>query len=458
VADVRRLDGLPRGIWRPARADLRIFTAAGTVAGLSIAVKAGTAVRELLVAWYFGTGDALDAYLIGYAVPYFLITLLGASLPQVLVPVYVHLRVRQSPRAASQLIGNLLLVAVLILSATTLVVAATAPGYLPRLAQGFAPEKLALTLSLALILAPTLLTGVLSGLASGILNARERFLLPALAPLISTAAVVISLLSFVAVGGIYALAYGLLIGTCIEALVLSVAAWRSAAPRIANPLGDVHLRALGRGFGPTLIGATLMASTVLIDQAMSAGLSSGSVAALNYASRLVMVPLGLTAAALGTVVLPYFSSLVAESLWIELRQTVARYLRLAATSTVPIAVGLGLLAGPLVQVLLTRGAFTQADAPAVASSLAALALSIPFYTGVILLMRVALALRLNKAIALISAVNAALNVALNAWLSSFMGVTGIALSTSVVYAISFGLLYAVTNRRLSSRIRGAVAL
>jgi Na+-driven multidrug efflux pump len=63
-------------------------------------------------------------------------------------------------------------------------------------------------------------------------------------------------------------------------------------------------------------------------------------------------------------------------------------------------------------------------------------------------MRLALALKLNAAIALISGANMLLDVALNAWLASFMGVTGIALSTSIVYACSFGLLLTVTHRRL----------
>ena len=84
----------------------------------------------------------------------------------------------------------------------------------------------------------------------------------------------------------------------------------------------------------------------------------------------------------------------------------------------------------------------------VASCLAALALQIPFYTGIILLMRLALALKLNAAIAVISCANLVLDVGTNAWLAAFMGVTGIALATSIVYACSFGLLLAVTRRRL----------
>jgi putative peptidoglycan lipid II flippase len=139
---------------------------------------------------------------------------------------------------------------------------------------------------------------------------------------------------------------------------------------------------------------------------------------------------------------------VSNERWSELRSTIGRYLWKSAAVTIPLGLGLFLLASPLTELLLHRGAFSGADVATVAGCLAALALQIPFYTGVILLMRLTLALKLNAAIAVISGVSLVLDVGLNAWLASFMGVTGIALSTSIVYACSFGMLVVVTQRRL----------
>src|SRR6266568_3194540 len=96
-------------------ADRRVFATAGGIVALSLLVKTGTAVRELLIAWYFGTSDPLDAYLIAYAVPYFFITLLGASVAPVLVPAYVSLRVRHQKRDAEALVGDVILVSTLAL-------------------------------------------------------------------------------------------------------------------------------------------------------------------------------------------------------------------------------------------------------------------------------------------------------------------------------------------------------
>jgi putative peptidoglycan lipid II flippase len=429
-------------------ADRRVFTTAGAIVMLSLLVKAGTAVRELLIAWYFGTSDPLDAYVIAYAVPYFFITLLGASLAPVLVPAYVGLRVRNQRQGAETLVGDVIVASTLLLVVVAVVLALGAPLYVQLVAQGFSPEKLALAERLAAVLAPTVLTSVLVSLAGGILNAHSRFVVPALSPLISTTVVVCALFVFSASEGVFALAFGLLVGTAIELLLLVILVRREVAPRVSHTMDNPQLFEFGARFVPTLIGALLMASTLLVDQAMSSGLPAGSVAALNYANRLVTAPLGLTAAALGTVVLPHFSRLVSSERWSELRSTIVRYLWKAAVVTIPLALLIVLLARPVTDLLLHRGAFSGTDVQTVSLCLAALAIQIPFYTGVIVLMRLALALKLNVAIALISSAILVLDVGLNAWLASFMGVTGIALSTSIVYACLFGLLLVVTERRL----------
>jgi putative peptidoglycan lipid II flippase len=291
-----------------------------------------------------------------------------------------------------------------------------------------------------------------------VLNAHQHFLLAAVSPLITTAVVIILLAGLANSHGIYALGLGALIGTLIELAVVGTLTLRVASPRLSKRLWTPDIRELTVRFGATLIGAALMAATVLVDQAMSSTLAPGSVAALNYAIRLVTVPLALTAAALGTVILPHFSLMVSQARWPEANRALKRYLIGAIIVTSPIAVMLAVFATPLTEILLERGAFTAQDALNVGPTLAASSIEIPFYTCVIILMRLALALRLNAALAVISAVNLALNIALNAWLSSFLGVAGIALSTSLVYMCSCAMLLLVTRRKLGveQRTGGAV--
>ena len=421
---------------------------AATISLLSIAVKAGTAIRELLIAFFFGTGDALDAYLIAYAVPYFLITIIAGSLPVVVVPAYMRLRVRSGQPVASQLMVSTVVLTVVGLTPVVLALIVGTGLYLPLLGSGFSTSKLDLTASLVVILAPTLLTSTLIGLIAALLNAHNRFVLPALSPLITTLTGVCALLAF---GTIRALALGTLAGNLVELSALALVLRSIGVPFHSGRFQvSPELRPVLLLLAPTLVGSVLMASTVLVDQAMTSPLGPGSVSALNYANRVVTFPLGLTAAALGTVALPYFSEMVSREAWQEIRASMGRYVRLIFLVTCPIAIGLAVLATPLTTVLFARGAFGSDDVPVVASTIAALALEIPFYSGVILIMRVALALRLNARLAVISALCVGINVALNAWFSTFLGVAGIALSTSVVYMCSFMLLWAVVSRRLRS--------
>jgi putative peptidoglycan lipid II flippase len=272
----------------------------------------------------------------------------------------------------------------------------------------------------------------------------------ALSPLVTSLVVVASLLVLGPSFGIFALAFGTVGGAVLEILLL-LAALRAGSIPLDLPTRSLspYLRDLSRQFARASAGAVLMASTYLVDQAMAALLSPGSVAALNYANRFITLPLGLTAAALGTAVLPYFSAMVARRAWHELHATTRHYLWLIFLTTVPVALALIGFAMPLTEVLFARGSFTTEDVPTVAATIAAFAVQIPFYTAALLLVRLAAALKLNAAVAAISAVNLVVDIVFNYWLSSFMGVAGIALSTSIVYMCSFMLLYRLVRRALA---------
>jgi putative peptidoglycan lipid II flippase len=439
-------------VW-PTRGIARgVLATTATISVLSVLVKAGTALRELLIAWSFGTSDAIDAYLIAYAMPYFLITIIAGSLPGVFVPMYVRVRAQLDRDAASRLLISTVGLMLVLLAALSISLIAASRVYVPILGSGFSGEKQQLTSSLLLWLAPLLVTSSLISVVGATLNAHDRFIVPALSPLITTLSGAAAL---VALGSIHALAAGTLVGSVLELGLLIVVLY-SAGVRFAvgGPRVSPYLRELVQRSAPTLVGSVLMASTVLVDQAMTSPLSAGSVAALNYATRLVTVPLSLTAAALGTVMLPYFSEMVSRQAWREVRAAMGRYLRIIALVTVPIAMLLIVLAQPLTIVLFARGAFATGDVPVVAATVAALAIEVPFYTAVILLMRVALAMQLNAAIAIVSAASLGINVALNAWLASFLGVVGIALSTSAVYVCASVMLWLIVRRQLRAA-RGA---
>jgi exopolysaccharide biosynthesis WecB/TagA/CpsF family protein len=251
---------------------------------------------------------------------------------------------------------------VITLSVLALLTALFAPYYLPYLAHAFPPDKLRLTRELLYLLAPWLIFNGVAQLVTSILNAGEKFALPALVPL-ATPLVVIGFVTF-GVGklGAFALSTGTVTGSVLEAALL-VKLVREHGIRLRLRWGglDSSVRMVLAQYAPLLAGAFLVASAPVVDQSMAASLSTGSVSALGYANRVVSGIAALGASALSSASLPYFSSMAAAGDWAGCRHTLKRYSVLIGATTVPFTLLLIAFSRPVAKLLYQRGAFTPAD-------------------------------------------------------------------------------------------------
>ncbi len=191
-----------------------------------------------------------------------------------------------------------------------------------------------------------------------------------------------------------------------------------------------------------------MSASPIIDQAMAAALSAGSVAALSYGNKAITALTVLFSVALHTAVLPYFSKMVANKDWFGCRRTLKVYSFLVLAATVPVTLGLMAGSTPLVRLLFQRGAFTAEDTKVVSVVQMLFAISIPFYTWAVLFVRFLTSLNRTDLMAYIAVMNTVLNVVLNLLFMRKLGVAGIALSTSIVYANSCLVLGFFTRKLL----------
>jgi putative peptidoglycan lipid II flippase len=333
--------------------------------------------------------------------------------------------------------------------AVSLAVGILAPYFLPLLGSGFSPAKLMLTRRLLYALLPFI---ALSGLATNwtaVLNAGERFGLPALSAILTPLSTIASLLVLGRAWGIFTLAVGTVTGVGLQAAVLG---WmlRERGVRLEPRWygWDPSLRRVIGQYPPLLACSLLMGSGDLVNQSMAAMLEPGSVAALNYARKVVSVFIVVGATPLGTAALPYFSQMVADRDWIGCRRTLKTYSRSIALVMVPLTLALAAFSHPLIRIVFQRGAFTAEDTKVVSHVLVFLSLQIPFYILVILGIRLISALKRNFVLMVIAGMSMALNVLLNLILMRYMGVAGIGLSTSCAYLVSWGLVYASISRSL----------
>jgi putative peptidoglycan lipid II flippase len=447
-----------RGGVRAPSVNRRIFRAAVVIAALTLGVKLAALAKEVTVAASFGTADALDAFLIAFLLPSYLINVVGGSLNAALIPGYIQVRQAEGPAAAQRLFSGAVTFSGVLLLLATGVLAALGPFVLPLLASGFAPDKLLLTERLFYLLLPLV---AVSGLATNwesVLNAGERFGLTAFAPVIVPLTTVATLFAVGAGWGVYALVLGTVGGTVLQLALLGWALRKQGLSLWPRWHGlDPALRRVVGQYLPMIAGSALISSTLLVDQSVAAMLDPGSVSVLSYGNKLIAPVLSIGTMALGTAVLPYFSSMVAAADWGGLRHTLKTYTWLILLATVPATAALVLLSGPLVEVLFRHGRFTEGDALAVSRVQAMYALQLPFYSLGILFVRLLSALRGNHILMWGTAISFILNIVLDLALLRVVGIAGIALSTSLVYVASCAFLGLMLRRRLHAVAGGGDA-
>jgi putative peptidoglycan lipid II flippase len=427
-----------RNIWQQQSVNRRIFATMITVGGFTFVVNLAATAKELVVANQFGTGDVLDAFLIAFLLPSFAINVVMGSFNAALIPTFIHVRENEGIEKAQQLFSSVTVWNTVVLVIVSVLLAMASSFILPILGSGFSPEKQALTHSIFFVLLPILAISGLGITWAAVLNASERFALVAILPMIKPIVTVALLVVMSKIWGIYALAAGTVGGVVLEAGLLAwgvrrrgfylVPRWHGLTPPMKKVINQ---------YMPMVAGAFLMSSTSLIDQSMAAMLGPGSVSTLNYAGKAVTLILGVGSISLGTAVFPHFSRMVAASDWAGIRYTLKTYTYLILLVTIPLTLILVFFSESLVRFFFERGAFTSADTWRVSQVQALFLLQVPFYFLGILMVRLISSLKINRILMQAAIINLFLKITFNYFLMQLLGAAGIALSTTLVYVVSF---------------------
>jgi len=333
-----------------------------------------------------------------------------------------------------------------LLVAATVIMAISAPYFMPIIATGFNSQKLTFTLKLFYVISPVVVIYGVNTIWGAVLNASEQFALVAVTPVITPFVIILFLLLGKS-WGISALALGTVCGIIIETTLLGIVLNRQGISLWPKWHGmDPHLREVAGQYLPMITGAFLLGSTGPINQGMAASLGPGSVAALNYGNKAIGFPLNLAAAALGTAVIPYFSIMVVNRNWGGIHHTLKKFSRLIFAVTIPLTILLVVMSEPIVRILFQRGSFTVQDTNLVGRIQALFAIQMPFYISGILIVRLISAFKANNLLMWGAVISIVINIVMNYVFIKWMGVSGIALSTSIVYFVSFCYLSHMLKR------------
>jgi putative peptidoglycan lipid II flippase len=257
--------------------------------------------------------------------------------------------------------------------------------------------------------------------------------------------------------GIYALPIGVLIGSAFELALIVAAASRYGLLRGSfRALDQQAIRALAVDTVPLVLSSGLLASSLVVDQAMASYAGPGGPSVLNYGGKLVSLVLAVLVASLTTAVFPSFSRMVSQERWQELRDTLTTILRLVFVATLPLTLALAAGNEWLVRMLFERGRFTSETTALVAPVQLAFLLQIPFYTAGVVGVRVLFAMGRNRMVLAIAAAGLVANVVGNLVLMRFFGAAGIAASTSLAYVGTSTIILMNVYRRLAKLNRVSI--
>ncbi len=410
--------------------------------------------RTAAIADAFGASPELDAYWVAFRVPDLIFQLLaGATLGSAFIPVFARVRQRDGPDAAWALASNALTIVMAATAALCLIALALAPLLVPLFAPGLGEdigrgEELtaeAVKLTRIMLLSPLLLA--LSGMLTGILNARQQFLLPALAPMLYNLGIIAGALALTGRWGVdwgvEGLAAGVVAGSAAHLLVqLPGLAREGMRYRWRFDFGDGPTREVARLMGPRVIGlAAAQANFVVTTTFFASRVGASAISNLTFAWLIANLPVALFGMSLATAAFPRLAQQAAASDGRALVETVSRVLRTVLFLSVPAALGLALLREPATTVLLERGAFGAGDSAVTAAALGFFCLGVVPQAAVEIHSRGFYALGDTRTPVALTVGAVIVNVVLSALLWERFGVEGLAASLAISSWLEWIFLY-----------------
>ncbi|GAB4339766.1 MAG: murein biosynthesis integral membrane protein MurJ [Desulfobulbaceae bacterium] len=436
----------------------KIAKSAGAVSVAVMASRVLGLIREQVFAGMFGAGYAYDAFVVAFRIPNLLRDLFGeGALSAAFVTVFSDYDTNRGPRETWRLASTVLTFFLLLLSILTLAGIYLAEPIVNLLAGDFqlVEGKTALTVYLTRIMFPFLIFVSLAAVVMGVLNTKGRFFIPALSSsffnLGSIVGGVSLALLFPRIGqpAIAGMAWGTLIGGMLQLAIQLPALFKTGfAFRPVFDFRHPGLRRILVLMLPATIGLSATQINIFVNTNFAASCAEGSVSWLNYAFRLVQLPIGIFGVALSIAVMPVLGRHAAQKDLDGLKQTFNSSLIMVLSLTIPATAGLILLAQPIIRLIFEHGAFTPTDTLRTAEALTYYALGLFAYSGVKVMVPAFYALGNTKYPVIGSFIAVAANIVIITLTIDLFQHRAIALSTSCVMTLNFLFLGAVLLRKL----------
>jgi putative peptidoglycan lipid II flippase len=445
-----RETGLPAQATR--KSTVHSFGRSATIVGAAFIVSRLLGLlREVILARQFGTSGEYDAYVSAFRVPdlLFLVVMSGAF-GAAFIQVFGGFITRGDREGASELASAVISFSALftvVLGAIAFVLAGPIMEYI--VAPGLSPElhEIATKTMRILLLSPILLG--LGIAAKGILEAQDQFTLPAISPVLYNLAIIVFAIILAPSQGVYGVAIGVVVGAALHFLVQVPGLIKTGlhfVPTFSTQIEGLH--EVGRLLLPRVVGLAAFQLNFIVINYLASQDGEGKVSALNYSWQLMMLPHGVLALSISTVVFPTMARLYDRGDMPAVRATFMRALQPLLFLILPASIGLYEFRVPIVQTVFQSGEFSGLSTNLVADPLALLSIGLAFYGLVEVLTRVFYAMHDTVTPVITGIAIIIINIVMGKILVDHVGYVGLALSLSVSTGIEALALAVVLRRRL----------
>lgn len=424
-------------------------------------VSAGTFCSRILgmarmsvMSGLFGASDANDAFVAAFKIPNLLRDMFAeGALSAAFIPVFTT-KLKEAGRSNAMQTANLVLSFLLVVVGLIVLVGILlVPLIVSALVPGFEdiPGKTELTVLLGRVMMPFLLVISAAALFMGMLNALGKFGTPAFAPILLNIGMIAAgflICPFVS-PPILGMAFGVLIGGLGQCLVQLPQLLKGGFKfRFDFKFNNPDLKLILKLAAPMVIGLAATQFNVFVITNLASTLSDGAVSFLDYAYRLLHLPLGLFAVAIATVALPNASRLAAEKDYDGMGELYMRALRFGLFLVLPAQVILLVAGKPIVALLYQHAEFTASDTLQTSSALAFYAVGLAAFSSVRITVPMFYALKETRIPVMISVVSVIANILLCFILKGYLDFRGLSLAVACAGWLNFTLLLLFLRKRL----------
>ena len=431
----------------------KVSRAAGTVGFYTLLSRILGLVRDMVLAYFFGSKMAADAFFVAFRIPNLLRRFFAeGSLTIAFIPVFTETLTQKSKEDAYELARAVLTLLSLLLVVVTILGVLFSPWIVRIQAYGFGASgaKYELTVLLTRITFPYIFLVSLVAFFMGVLNSLRHFAAPAAAPILLNVGIIAGALwvSPFLSEPIVGVAIGVLIGGILQ--VLLQIPWIMKKGLSLRPLWMPRhpaVKKIGLLMLPAIFGSAVYQLNQFIGTLLASFLPQGSISWLYYADRIVEFPLGVFAIAISTAALPSLAKQVAGKDFSDFRETLGHALRLVFFITTPATVGMILLRVPIIEVFFERGAFDHRTTLMTAQALLFYSLGLWAFSASRVMLSAFYAFQDTKTPVQVATITMIANALLSLLLMGPLRHGGLALSLSLSSTLQLLLLIIILSRR-----------